>query len=288
MNQTIARYLLPVLKRRLEIEMQRWSSALESGFDVVLVVHEDALADALAHFLFSDDSLALRSPCHIEIYDVQGTCLQSTQKCVQSKADTNRISLPTLAVVRESPHPVCGSIPFELPPLSSLFPSAAQMVALVLERANLIRYVDAFDGKKMTALRKILELHGHELFFDSIVQVAYRAGFRGEDEGAAEFLESRLSQPVASQRRRSSKPESAFADDAAHGVAELFDRILGYNDPHDVLKASLTHYVFHGRRVTQAEASRILKVSRSTLQAHLQLAELLNVAQLFTESGTSA
>ncbi|MEN9808654.1 MAG: hypothetical protein RLZZ488_221 [Pseudomonadota bacterium] len=288
MNQSIARYLLPVLKRRLEMELQRWSSALESGFDVVLVVQEEALAETVAHFLTTDDFFTMRSPCQIVVYDLQGQCVQSMQKSAHLKADPNRVSLPTLSLVRESPHPVCGSIPFELPPLQSLFPSAAQMVSLVLERANLSRYMDAFDGKKMTALRKILDVHGHELFFDSIVQVAYRSGFRGEDEGATEFLESRLSQPPATTRRRIAARETAAAEEKAHAVAGLFDRVLRCNDPHDALKASLTHYVFHGRRVTQAEASRILKVSRSTLQAHLQLAELLNVAELFTESTPSA
>lgn len=288
MNQTTARYLLPVLKRRLEMEMQRWSSALESGFDVSLVVHEDALAETLTQFLISDPTITTRSPCQVEIYDPQGSCIHSVYRSGQSKGEVNRNSVPTLTVVRDSPHPVCGSIPFELPPLQTLFPSPSQMVSLVLEKANLSRYVDSFDGKKMTALRKILEIHGHELFFDSIVQVAYRSGFRGDDEGSNEFLESRLSTPAVSHRRRNTKNESLGADEATHAVAELFDRVLRYNDPHDVLKASLTHYVFHGRRVTQAEASRILKVSRSTLQAHLQLAELLNVAELFTESTPTA
>lgn len=285
------RYLLSVLRRRFETEAQRWNSALEGGFDVVVIVKESCVLNVLNQFL---EELLQTGRAPTFTYRCEGQALDSNGQPASTDVQRNEprsravSRRPTLTLCQRRPSAGSAAIPFELPPLENLLPSPSAMVTLILSHAQLERYLECFDGRKMTQLRRVLEICGPSVFFDAVVQVAYLSGYRGDDTGAHQTLERLLA--VSTSDREESSLEMVVDPDGALGnhISKLFDRLIQLPDPHDVLKAALAHYVFYRRKVSQAEASRILKVSRSTLQAHLSLAEHLNVAALFSEQAPTA
>jgi hypothetical protein len=285
MLDSCSKYLSLVLARRLDTEAQRWFSTLESGFDVAIVTPEPALQAAVKTYLENTPrqfkkikfkAVLLGSPMEREHAGV-------SDSVDVHPADPNRQTDRTLTLTAHRPPAGTGAIPFYLPTLEEFLPSPSTMTGQFLELSGLERYTEAFDGRKMTLLRKILELRGPEVFFDAIVQVAFLAGYRGEDEAAFDFLNQLHSEAGQKppEKRRNLGAEGGRAPAPTSDMCALFDRLVELQEPHDVLKAALAHYVFHARKLTQTEASRILKVSRSTLQAHLQLAERLNVAEFF-------
>jgi len=286
MNHSLNRYLSFILKRRLDVEAQRWLGALDSGFDVAVVSPDHALLEAVQEYLETSTKrfAAIRVPIidgqkQSEAAEASGR--QGVSVAVQKSKSQGSNS--QLSLHLRPPRAGYAAIPFELPPLEELLPSPSAMVSQILSSTQLERYMDAFDGRKMALLKRVLDQSGPEVFFDAIVHVAYLAGYRGDDDAALAELERRVSEPPNKFGRAKSAeqkgPGAALADRIELGA--LFDKLIERPDPHDLLKAALAHYVFHGRKVTQSEASGILKVSRSTLQAHLQLAERLNVAEFF-------
>jgi len=286
MSHSLNRYLSIILKRRLDVEAQRWIGALDSGFDVAVVSPDRVLLEVVQDYLQASIKrfATTRVPIvddqkHMESAEPSGP--GSVAPAVQQSRGA--VSRPQLSLHLRTPRAGYAAIPFELPLLEDLLPSPSAMVSQILSSTQLDRYIDVFDGPKMSLLKKVLEQSGPEVFFDAIVQVAYLSGYRGDDDAALASLEQRVSQPPKKfGRARSMEVKglgTALPDRVDLGA--LFDKLIERPDPHDLLKAALAHYVFHGRKVTQSEASRILKVSRSTLQAHLQLAEQLNVAEFF-------
>jgi hypothetical protein len=279
-----------VLRRRLETEGQRWLSALETGFNITIVSQEPLLLAVVQQFLEEKfDSLRVSS--------AQGRSTDAGTGDVQDTED--RFKTPVilehpkkrlvLLALTSAPRGF-AAVTFPLPPLASLLPSAAAMVTQILEATRLDKYIEAFDGKILAQLRKILESSGPDVFLDAVIQTAYLAGFRGDEKTAGDNLEKLVqskSRPFQGYLQTPSTPASMTRHGASwdnlqeNSVTTLFEQLLQQPDPHDVFKAALAHYVIYGRNVTQTEASRILKVSRSTLQAHLRLAEQLNVTNFF-------
>ncbi|MFZ9519185.1 MAG: hypothetical protein ACO3A4_01790 [Silvanigrellaceae bacterium] len=272
MHEQINQHLVSILERRLETESQRWLAAAKSGFTVAVICHDKEVHMVIEGFISRRPQLSeLRSPSTTP--GDESTLVRS--ETVEPRAATR------LTIHYGHPKPGLGAICFEIPPLPELLPPASTMVVQILENTQLEKYIDAFDGKKMSLLKKILESSGPERFFDAVVQVAYLAGYRGEDVQAYQTLEKTYVQ-IENSKKNGYLTKSANSENGNPSAMELvFDKIIALPDPHDVLKASLAYYVFHGRNLTQSEASRILKVSRSTLQSHLQLAEHLNVAEYF-------
>jgi hypothetical protein len=267
-------FLSHIVKRRLELELQRWTTALNHRFDVAILCPTAELQELVMSFLERITPLPGRiqrvRPHHSLVDDSVEHELSKTHPPAESGP-----LLPTIYVCRGTNLRGCGAIAFELPGLESLLPSAANMVITLLESAGLERFIDAFDGRKMSQLKKILDSNGVEDFFDAVVQVAYFVGFRGDEQRADAYLEGIQS------KQWDAPCELSLGLKPQLSLDKLFEQLVDLPDPHDTLKAALAHYVFNRRRVSQAEASRILKVSRSTLQSHLQLAEHLNVARYF-------
>lgn len=267
-------FLSHIVKRRLELELQRWIAALNQRFDVAIVCPSADLQELVTSFLEQNTPHLGRiqqvGPYHLasDAFDEHGFAKTSAP----AEGGPQR---PTIYVCHGANLRGCGAIAFELPTLQSLLPSAANMVITLLESSGLERFIDAFDGRKMSQLKKILDANGVEDFFDAVVQVAYFVGFRGDEKRADVYLEGVQSKQWKDLAQFSSGINQPLSLD------KLFEQLVDLPDPHDTLKAALAHYVFNRRHVSQAEASRILKVSRSTLQSHLQLAEQLKVARYF-------
>ncbi|NBO37163.1 hypothetical protein EBU99_01125 [bacterium] len=279
MRNQISSFLGQVLARRFEIEGQRWFHALSHAFDIVVVCHTPEVLAAVLTFVTKQAQASI-SERNYDLSIVSHSSGHQSDACLPCLAENRRSGKSrSLQLTLTRTENDLGSIVFELPTIEALLPSPASMVTLLLEGAGLGRFIDAFDGRKMAQLRKILELNGVEQFFDAVIQVAYLAGFKGDDAEAHRLLE----RVIIEERRTNEDDSSVISGDCTlnHTLVRLFETLINFPDPHDVMKATLAHYVFHRRNVSQAEASRILKVSRSTLQAHLQMAERLNVAGIF-------
>jgi hypothetical protein len=268
--------LAHLLKRRFEMEAQSWKNAINQNFDVAILCRSIELQELVLEYLESQRTLSARLqpiPHPAEAHVEHQTRVNHPEHQPQQSTKQQR---RTIYVTSQPSLRGCAAVVFELHPLESLLPSAATMITMILEAVGLERFLDAFDSQKLSQLKRVIEMRGIDDFFDAVIQVAYIVGFRGDDQQASAYLESVLSKGWNSMRESPDKPEKHSTS-----LEKLFEQLIELQDPHDTLKAALAHYVFHRRRVTQAEASRILKVSRSTLQSHLQLAERLKVATYF-------
>lgn len=284
MSYSVSRFLYSVLKRRLDMESQRWFAALESGFDVVVVAEERLLFAIIPQYLSQSSIRQSKSKFRFQNFSTPDA---ATHDNISFDQNLNRAKfedvLPRISLHSCEPPPGHAAIVFRVPSLMSLLPTPSTMVLQILESSKLERYVEAFDGQKMVTLRRMLEKAGPECFFDGVIQIAYLAGYRGDDAAAFEALraiEARALDELAMGPKKGDRLPSAPLK-RADALGAVFEKFIQLPDPHDVLKAALAHYVLQSRKITQAEASRLLKVSRSTLQAHLQLAERLNVAAFF-------
>lgn len=253
----------------------QWGEALALNFSVAVSCETDVLARLVLEVLRKSDTLSWTQPSIVGL--------------VQEGRVTHAIELPSEQEVTDQlgslTKPVLylcvGQIPsglisvrFSLPSMKSLLPSVSTIVTSVLESMCLERYIDSFDGRTMSSLRRIFERRGITLLLDAIIQVVYLAGVQGDETGSMRYLELVMGEADESglEPITESRPST---------LESLLDAIMATHDPYDTLKATLAHHAFVGRRCSQAEASRSLKVSRSTLQSHLNLAERLNVAKLF-------
>lgn len=283
MIQQPSQNLTYILERRLESESQRWISALKSGFNVAVACTDKELKDVVESFIERRQHLKKHRTLH-RVTDGRLNPLTDVPNSVPDEIDANSSGHdggPQITVHWGEPKPGLAAVHFQLPSLLNLLPTPSTMILQILESTQLEKYLDAFDGKKMTQLKRILELGGPEYFFDSVIQVAYLSGFRGNEEESHRELERRLNHFEKSRQIGLLLGPGSASEQQTSAMGLIFEKLLALPDPHDVLKASLAFYVFHGRNLTQAEASKILKISRSTLQSHLQLAERLNVAEYF-------
>jgi hypothetical protein len=285
MHDSCSQFLSVLLTRKIDTEAQRWFATLECGFDVVVHAADPILRAAVRNCLEGNRKGLKVGPLEVQFIGDEENNFKIAAAPIHSSAKNSASStkLRKLTVCAQAIPAGTAAVPFTLPSAEDLLPSPAAMTAQFLETSGLERYIDVFDGHKMVLLRKILENHGPEVFFDAVVQVAFIAGYRGQDEAAMEYLGKLASEQgrrrTDNQTERASKGQALT--ESSSDLSALFDRLIELQEPHDVFKAALAYYVFQKRKITQTEASRILKVSRSTLQAHLQLAERLKVADYF-------
>lgn len=268
-----------LLKRRFDLEIQSWRNALKQNFDIMILCPSSELQGLVADYLTSQSNLLARIQLILPPNDCPSESLLPLRPNACPQGYEREATPQVERVIYVSAHQTprgCAAVVFPLQSLEKLLPGAATMITMLLESVGLDRFIDAFDSQKLVQLKRIIERRGIDDFFDSVIQVAYIVGFRGDEKHATEYLESVLTKASDVARQPTELRESTPTS-----LDKLFEQLIELPDPHDTLKAALAHYVFHRRRVSQAEASRILKVSRSTLQSHLQLAERLKVATYF-------
>lgn len=259
-----------------------WVQALTLNFSVAVSCESDDLARLVFETLRQSSDLSW--PQSSAVGFLQQGRIERAVELKTAKEVTDKLGSferPVLYLCAGQVPSGLIAVRFSLPPLKSLLPSVGSMVTKVLESMSLDKYIDCFDGKTMSSLRRILEHKGVTQLLDSIIQVAYLAGVQGDETSSMRYLELVMD-----------KSDMAGLEEVAEkrpsSLESLLDAFMATHDPYDTLKATLAHHAFVGKRVSQAEASRSLKVSRSTLQSHLSLAERLNVAKLFTfQSGST-
>lgn len=279
MDARYSAYLAHFLRTALRPHARQWGEALRHTFDVAVCCESRTLAELVMALVDSGQLEEINRATYriiLEECAAQGPVVPALQASIGQEAKHTTGARLHLCV---------GVIPaglvavrFNLPTLQSLLPSVAAIVVGLLEHFQLDRYIDCFDAPTLSKLKQIYEVRGVIFLFDAIVQVAYLAGVQGDDSQSLKYLDS-LVQPEDQDLANQQTPSTGRFQ-----LEQLLDRFMASHDPYDTLKAALAHYAFFGKRVSQAEASRILKVSRSTLQSHLNLAERINVARLFSDS----
>lgn len=280
MDARYSTYLAYFLGSALKPHVQQWSEALRYNFDVAVCCESQALAELVMNLIESNRFPDVKMS-NVRVILEDGSSIDPINGA-DAKQPVRAQSLKAGAGVRL--YFCVGTIPsgliavrFNLPTLQSLLPSVATIVVGLLEHLTLDRYIDCFDAATLAKLKRIYEVRGVICLFDAIVQVAYLAGVLGDDSQSFRYLDSLAQTQEPAVVANQATPSSRFQ------LEQLLDRFMASHDPYDTLKATLAHYAFFGKKVSQAEASRTLKVSRSTLQSHLSLAERLNVARLFAD-----
>lgn len=194
-------FLSHIVKRRLDLELQRWTAALNQRFDVAILCPSAELQELVTSFLERNTPLLGRVQ-QIRIHHLAAEDSGEYESLKTPPPDEGGPQLPTIYVCHGASLRGCGAIAFELPGLESLLPSAANMVITLLESAGLERFIDAFDGRKMSQLKKILDSNGVEDFstpsFRWRILLDFGAMKRGQTPIWREFNRS-SGTPLASQ-----------------------------------------------------------------------------------------
>ena len=164
-----------------------------------------------------------------------------------------------------------GFISIAVPSVETLLPSTNATVSRILEHAGLETYLDVFDAKKMAKIKNIASTHGLGMLIDAVLQTAYLSGFSGNEQGAEEYLNCFSSKTYGLQR---TKGNVSF-------VTLIEDVVRSSQSPHCYLKAALSYYIVRSQGNSMTNASKVLNISRTTLQQHLRLAEKFKIHELF-------
>ena len=268
----LAELLEPTLARHAAV----WSEAIAMGFNVAVRCE----SDELGHIVFKSSGKIEILPKSTSVNWLPASAARELEMGVhrsEQVSDSRRGPGPTPSLF------ICSNlvpnglvaVRFDLPPLRALLPGVGTIVTQALAHLKLDRYTDCFDGKTMSALKKILEAKGVVPLLDAVLQVAYLGGVMGEEAQSQAYLDTMTSSEALSELPQDSRTQL--------DLDSLLDRFMATHDPYDTLKAALAHHAFVRKKVSQAEASRNLRVSRSTLQSHLNMAERLNVARFFSQ-----
>jgi hypothetical protein len=251
------------------------------GFNVVVRCESDELAQIVLKLV--NQSTALTN-LHLSSISLTHASLEGGIKEREPRQSNGMRKAieprPTLFVCASQVPTGLVAVRFDLPSMRALLPGVGVIVTQALEYLRLDRYTDCFDGRTMSSLKKILEMRGVPSLLDAVIQIAYLAGVLGDEGQSHRYLEAITNNATLSEMRDFSIAEP--------DLGSLLDRFMATHDPYDTLKAALAHHAFVRKKVSQAEASRNLRVSRSTLQSHLNMAERLNVARFFPQGQMSS
>lgn len=199
-----------------------------------------------------------------------------TQECTVAESSMRKGSV--LVCDEATPHIGHGFVLFQLPSVESLLPSITTVVTRVLQELSLQNYLDCFGAKTVGQLKRVLSARGFFETVDAIAEVAFRAGFSGNEELCSQYLDGML-------HSSSLSPQSKLTEVVPE---EFFELILSLSSqPHTFVKAALSYYVVKTSGASVTVASRRLNISRSTLHQHLRAAEQHDVQRLFSKGPNS-
>lgn len=259
--------LFTLIQRKTEIELDHVFQLMSQGFDVA--IKSDTPEVLVGARFWLEQTLEKRGqPFHLldTLADIERILNEHTGEAV--------VNCPFVLLTSEDPPVGTGFVVYCLPDLPNLMPPTVHVVAQVLNFFQMETYLDVFDAPKMTYLKAIASELGIAALIDTVVQTAYIAGFLGDDEKAVEYL--------SQVDLRADRHSGQFGEDPIVASAgRLFRHALKQgHQPHCFLKAALSYYVVSNQGHSMTQASRVLNISRTTLQEHLRLAEKLGVPTL--------
>ena len=255
-----------LIGKKLYREFEEIISLADRGFDVAV-----QLPSAEIYTVFLNLCEAELTARQLPIAVVRSWDAALTEKLQQ---DLDQRFAPLLYVGLDCPPPGSGFIAFPLPLLDQLLPSISTTVSRILEHTGFGTYLDVFDARKMSKIKRIANTKGLGTLIDVVVQTAYLAGLSGNERGADDYLNALSYEPTA--------PEKSEGNASFTTIIE--DILKTSQSPHCYLKAALSYYVVRAQGNTMTKASLILNISRTTLQQHLRLAEKFRVYELFEQT----
>ena len=164
-----------------------------------------------------------------------------------------------------------GFLTMCMPLLVDLLPSVGTCIEKVLEHFQLQLYSRSFRTEHRKALKKVLTAERLDVFVDTVVQIAFAEGVRGE-----EFTISQLNKHIS----QISEPLSNMAPNNEQ-IGLVLDWIIQTTDrPLFFLKALASFYATEVRKMPQTVTAKRLVLSRSTLQIYLKAAHQLGIDHL--------
>jgi len=163
-------------------------------------------------------------------------------------------------------------VPYKLPPVSTLLGNLPKAILAVLKSFDLVMYMDVFDGPMVKRLKRVLDNDGLDVFLDAVVQVAFLAGFRGEVSCALRYLDE------LHVKRHLASLQTAQKSELKKCVHSVFNHVLKYQgDSYEFIKASFCYFVLSREGHNFSRASKILNLSRTTIQQYAKRAQHLGV-----------
>jgi hypothetical protein len=161
-----------------------------------------------------------------------------------------------------------GIVSVQFPPLLKLLPSFSRIVTLVLKKHDLYKYCDFIDGPKMSLLKNILEKTDFDCLIDSIVGLIYSELMvfpNSQHLSGESFLKQKINS-YSKKKFEQSAEKAKFPKE----LFPVLDWVLSTReDPVSFLKVLLTAYCFEKEQENVTRASKKLKISRSSLYAHI-------------------
>ncbi len=264
MGFTRCSILEQLLEPKLRLELQAALQVIRRGFDVVVYSRDFEVREIFKDMVTKDPAAS--------------GFLFGESFFFFEELDRNEVRTKPYFLVSDEPLPSgSGFMAVDLPGVEALLPSLSNIVITVLKYFHQEELLDVFDGKRMGRVREVLMRKGISLAIDAIVRQAFHLGVEG-DEMAAERAIDEILTPTIGEERRIDIPCEAPAE-----LATRLFRALVVRDgaPHVFIKAALSWYVVNGMGRGLSDASKLLKISRTTLQEHLRLARIQGVDRFF-------
>lgn len=255
-----------LIGKKLGLEFEKTLGLMKQGFDVAVQPSSKNL-----HLLFCELCESEICTRQLSISIAKSWEEASDEKLQQ---DRSKIYTPILLILMNPPPSGSGFIVIPLPSLESLLPSINTTVSTILDCSGLMTYEEVFDARKMSKIKQIASTQNLGIVIDAVVNVAYIAGVHGDEDRADEYLKALALDfaPLNTTDMRAPFPR-------------VIDEILkATQHPHSYLKAALSYYVVRSQGNSMTRSSRLLNISRTTLQQHLRLAENFKVCELFGDS----
>lgn len=260
--------LSKLVANRLKSQLDQVFQIVHEGFDVCIFSKDRDVKEVVFELLNQEAD--------------SGSCCWIAENCEQANSLRNNQTVDKvfkpIVLLTDSRVTGDGFISYTLPETEDLLPNIAQTVQFILEEARLIRFLDAFDGKRTGALKTILREKGFSALIDAVIQTAYLSGLRGQEAEASRKLSELQALPSATPKQTENVNPGVNAAAFFSGIVDVT------KEPHVFLKAALSFYMVKHRQQSISKASRLLNVSRTTLQEHMRLAGEFGVERLFQEA----
>lgn len=265
MGFTRSSILLQLLQPKLALEIDGALSVVRQGFDVVVRVRDSDVREVFKELMRGSVATGEFN-------------LGESFFCFEESERFGRREKPFLLISDETLPEGSGFVSLELPGVEALLPSLSAIVITVLKYFNQEELIDVFDGKHKSFIREILLRKGISAAVDAVVRISFHVGIEG-DCNAGERITDEILTLSAGSGARIDVPCESLAD-----LATRFFRVMlsKEGNPHVFMKSALSWFVVNAMGHSISEASRVLNISRTTLQDHLRVARIQGVDRFFS------
>lgn len=147
-------------------------------------------------------------------------------------------------------------------------------ISQILAHFKAEHFVDVFDASVVASLKSILQKDGVFHMLRAVVHII-KLSQEGKPLEPAQQFEKNFRKSVLANQPERKKDYSS--------LLEFFDNLSRSAEPHTYIKAYLSYYIYIKSNKNISHASRILKISRTTLHDHLRIATELAISDQIAE-----